>query len=180
MRPTYHITRSSIMYESQWMTVYEDWVSKENGGTIGMFNRIEVLDAVTVVPILDDSSLLMVENYRHGAGTNLLELPGGFINENELGSDAGRRELLEETGYTCNKAELINWFYTWPGRTAQRNFVVVARGLKKRSGKNLDKFECIKVHKLSGDKIRRELKGGGKIKSAATISALLHGYFLSV
>jgi ADP-ribose pyrophosphatase len=159
------------------MTIYEDWVSEEDGGTIGMFNRIEVLDAVIVLPILQDSSLLMVENYRHGAGINLLELPGGFINENELETDAGRRELLEETGYTCNKVELINWFYTWPGRTAQRNFVVVARGLKKRYGKNLDKLECIKVHKLSGDKIRRELNRGGKIKSATTISALLHYYF---
>jgi len=162
------------------MTVYEDLVSKEVDGTIKMFNRIEVLDAAIVVPILEDSSLVMVENYRHGAGTNLLELPGGFINENELKTDAGRRELLEETGYTCNEVELINWFYTWPGRTAQRNFVVVARGLKKHYGKSLDEFECIKVHKISGDKIRRELKRGGKIKSAVTISALLHGYLLSV
>jgi len=158
------------------MTVYEDLVSKEVDGTIKMFNRIEVLDAAIVVPILEDSSLVMVENYRHGAGTNLLELPGGFINENELETDAGKRELLEETGYTCNQVELINWFYTWPGRTAQRNFVVVARGLKKPLGKNLDKFECIKVHKVSGDKIRRELTRGGKIKSAPTISALLYGY----
>lgn len=176
MRPTYHVTRSNIMYKSQWMTVYEDWVSKEDGVTIGMFNRIEVHNAVIVVPILEDSSLLMVENYRHGVGTSLLELPGGFINENEAGSDAGRRELL---GYTCNKVELINWFYTWPGRTAQRNFVVVARGLKKHYDRNLDELECIKVHKISRDKIRRELKRGGKIKGAVTISALLHGYFLS-
>lgn len=158
------------------MTVYEDRVSREDGG-IGMFNRIEVLDAVIVVPILEDTSLLMVENYRHGAGKNLLELPGGFINENELETEAGRRELLEETGYTSNKVELINWFYTWPGRTAQRNFVVVARGLKKHFGKSLDKFECIKVHRLSLDKIRRELRRGGKIKSATTISAL-QGYLL--
>jgi ADP-ribose pyrophosphatase len=176
MRYTNHITSSSIKYKSQWMTVYEDLVSKEVDGTIKMFNRIEVLDAVIVVPILEDSSLVMVEIYRHGAGTNLLELPGGFINVNELETDAGRRELLEETGYTCNKVELINWFYTWPGRTAQRNFVVVARGLKKPLGKNLNKFECIKVHKVSGDKIRRELTRGGKIKSAPTISALLYGY----
>jgi hypothetical protein len=34
-----------------------------------------------VVPILQDRSLFMVENYLHGAATNLLELPGRFINE---------------------------------------------------------------------------------------------------
>lgn len=178
MRPKYHITYSKIKYKSPWMIVYEDWVSKENDGRGGMFNRIEVRDAVIVVPILEDSSLIMVENYRHGADRNLLELPGGFINENEAESDAARRELLEETGYTCNKVESINWFYTWPGRTAQRNFVILATGLEKHYAKNLDEFEFIRVHKISGEKIRRELKRG-KIKSAVTISALLHGYFLS-
>ena len=54
MRPTYHLTRTNIMYISQWMTVWEDWVSKEGGVAIGMFNRIEVHNAVIVVPILED------------------------------------------------------------------------------------------------------------------------------
>jgi ADP-ribose pyrophosphatase len=89
------------------------------------------LDAIIVLPILQDRTLLMVENYRHDAGTNLLELPGRFINKNELEANAGKGELLEETGYTCNKVEWIYWFYTWPGRTAQRIFVVMVRGLKK-------------------------------------------------
>jgi hypothetical protein len=81
---------------------------------------------------------------------------------------------LGGTGYSCNKDELINWFYTWPGRTARRNFVAVARALKGHYDKNLDEFEFIKVHKLYGDKIRRELKCGN-IKSAVTISAVRHG-----
>ena len=153
MRPTYHDTRSNIMYKSQWMTVYEDWVSKEDGVTIGMFNRIEVHNAVIVVPILEDKPLLMVEPY--AAGTSLQSCLVDLLMKMKQVSDAGRRELLEETGYTCNKVEWINWFYTWPGKIAQRNFVVVDRGLKKHYDKNLDESECIKVHKVSGDKIRR-------------------------
>jgi hypothetical protein len=50
------------------MTVYEDSVSKEDDVTckVGLFNRIDVPDAVIVVPIYKDGSLLMVENYRLG------------------------------------------------------------------------------------------------------------------
>jgi hypothetical protein len=42
-------------------------------------------------PILDDGSLLMVENYRHGVGANL-ELPGGFIDKNEDPSRRGQQK----------------------------------------------------------------------------------------
>jgi len=61
-----------------------------------------------VIPLFKDGSLLMVENYRHGVGTDLLELPGGFINEDEVPLGAARRELIEETGYTCNDVEANN------------------------------------------------------------------------
>ena len=71
----------------------------------------------------------------------------------------------------CNNVELINLFYTLPGRTAQKN-LVVTKCLKKivpQVAYDDDDFECIKVHKISWK--------GGKMKSAVTISALLHGHF---
>jgi ADP-ribose pyrophosphatase len=179
MHPTYYTRRSEVVYKSDWMTVYEDSVIKDNddtAGSVGTFNRINVSDAVIVVPVYENRSLLMVENYRHGVGTSLLELPGGFINKDETVLDAARRELLEETGYNCNRLKMKNWFYTWPGRTGQKDFVVVAKGLRKSIKKNLDEFESIKVCKLSEKTIRRELKHG-RIKSAVTISALFEGYF---
>jgi ADP-ribose pyrophosphatase len=114
------------------MTVYEDQVIREThpNGTIGTFNRIEVRDSVIVVPIFEDGSILMVDTYRHGVGTELLELPGGLIDEGEAAKDSATRELIEETGYSCDKIRIVNWFYTWPGRTGQRNFVLLATNLK--------------------------------------------------
>ena len=177
MHSKYQTKQSDIVYKNEWMTVYEDQVYKGNDVTseVGVFNRIDVCDTAIVIPLFKDGSLLMVENYRHGVGTDLLELPGGFINEDEVPLGAARRELIEETGYTCKKVKVVNWFYTWPGRTGQRNFVVLANGLKKHYRKNLDEFELIKVLRVSRNKVMQEIKGG-RIKSALTIAALFEGY----
>ena len=96
MPPTYHVLAPILCTKSMDDGI-QDWVSKEDGVTIGMFNRIEVHNAV----IYDTnpgkiSSLLMVENYRHGVGSNFLEVPGGFINENEARSDAGRENYSKK------------------------------------------------------------------------------------
>jgi ADP-ribose pyrophosphatase len=174
----YTVKRSNPVYENEWLALYEDLLNNEKNGTTATFNRIIVQDAAIIVPLFEDGSLLMVESYRHGTRTNLLELPGGLINEKEeLPDDAAKRELLEETGYASDTLDLNNWFYSWPGRATQKNYVYVAKGLKKIAKQNLEDFEYAKVYVISREQIIQEIKNG-KIKSAITISALLHGYFI--
>jgi ADP-ribose pyrophosphatase len=186
----YNTQKSNLVYKSPWLQVYEDSVSykdNNNSHSIKIFNRIKVDDTVIIIPIFEDGSLLMVEGYRHGAGDNLLEFPGGFIEENEEPSQAAKRELFEETKHRSDSLELINWFYTWPGRTSQKNYVFLAKGLKNKKdffqGNNNnndiqaddDDERDIKIHKLPREQIRTELKNGRRIKSSPTISALFLG-----
>jgi 8-oxo-dGTP pyrophosphatase MutT (NUDIX family) len=140
----YNIQKSNLVYKSPWLQVYEDSVryKDNNSHSIKIFNRIKVADTVIIIPIFEDGSLLMVEGYRHGAGDNLLEFPGGFIEENEGPSQAAKRELFEETKHICDSLELMNWFYTWPGRTSQKNYVFVAKGLKnKKDNDNINNHD---------------------------------------
>lgn len=154
------------------MVVFEDQVRKSDG-TIGMFNRINVRNSSIIIPLFKDGSILMVENYRHGARTNLLELPGGLIDADEEPLVAAKRELLEETGYECNTLEYMNWTYTWPGRTTQKNFVFLAKGLKKHRNPNLEEFEYTKIRKLTKELAIQEIRSGN-IRSAISISAILY------
>ena len=191
----YNVEKSNLVYKSPWLQVYEDSVSyKDNSNniisssshSIKIFNRIKVDDTVIIIPLFEDGSLLMVEGYRHGAGENLLEFPGGFIEENEEPSQAAKRELFEETKHSSDSLELINWFYTWPGRTSQKNYVFVAKGLNNKkdffqvNNNNSGYIQAyddnderdIKIHKLPREQITAELKNGTRIKSSPTISAL--------
>ena len=78
----------------------------------------------------------------------------------------------------CISYTKVNWFYTWPGRATQRNFVFIAKGLKKiQSEQRLEEFEYIQVCKVDREHVTQELRNG-RIKSAVTISALLYGYFI--
>ncbi|MDQ3838551.1 MAG: NUDIX hydrolase [Thermoproteota archaeon] len=168
----YNVTNSSIVYRSHWLVLYEDRVRKIDGVN-GVFNRVSVQDSSIIVPIFKDGSLLMVENYRHGARTTLLELPGGLVDSDEEPRAAARRELLEETGYGSDTLEYVNWNYTWPGRATQKNFVFVAKGLKKLGKPHLEEFEYTRIRKLSKEMVIREIRSG-KIRSAISISAILY------
>jgi ADP-ribose pyrophosphatase YjhB (NUDIX family) len=191
----YKIHKSNLVYKSKWLQVYEDLINCYNDNnnknncicsnsgsshSIKIFNRIKADDTVIIIPIFENGLLLLVEGYRHGVNASLLEFPGGFIDKNEEPSEAERRELFEETNYTCDSLELVSWFYTWPGRTDQKNYVFVAKGLKnnndillQNNNNNIQSYEKdVKVYILSREQIIEELKNGTRIKSSPIISAL--------
>jgi ADP-ribose pyrophosphatase len=119
----------------------------------------------------------MIETYRHGADTVLLELPGGLIENNEKPNETAKKELLQETGYSCQTLEPKGWFYTWPSRSNQKVHVFLAKGLEKVSKQNLDATENIKTKIVSKDEINLKLKNQ-EIRASDTISALFCGYFM--
>ncbi len=71
--------------------------------------------AVVLLPILDDGRIVMIENSRPTVGETLLELPAGTREPREEAIVTASRELIEETGYTAGKLELIHEFYSAPG-----------------------------------------------------------------
>jgi 8-oxo-dGTP pyrophosphatase MutT (NUDIX family) len=63
------------------------------------FTRLLCPEWINVAAFTREGELLMVEQFRHGIDRSTLEIVGGVVDEGEDPSDAGRRELLEETGY---------------------------------------------------------------------------------
>lgn len=151
--------------------VYEDLVEGKNG-RVAKFNRVKTNDFVEVIPILKDGSLLMVKNYRYGIKSDILELPAGHIEKNERPAKCAKRELLEETGYTCKKLIPKGWVYVWPARSHQKIYVFVAKCLELTSDQKLDDFEFAKVTKLHRNQVARKMRNG-QIKNPYSIAALM-------
>jgi ADP-ribose pyrophosphatase len=92
------------------------------------FFRIEAGDWVNVVPVTAAGDLVLIRQYRHGAGEITLEIPGGMVDPGEDPRTAAARELREETGYAAAEIHEIGRSNPNPALFANRLHTFVARG----------------------------------------------------
>jgi ADP-ribose pyrophosphatase len=85
--------------------------------------------AVLIIPVIDETRLVMIQNFRVAVGERLLEFPAGKLEPGELPANAAARELEEETGYLAANIEKIGEYYTSPGFTNERMHSYAATGL---------------------------------------------------
>lgn len=67
------------------------------------YHRLAMPDWANVVGITKQNELILIEQTRVGPMCDVLELPGGVIDEGEKEAVAAKRELEEETGYTSDE-----------------------------------------------------------------------------
>lgn len=128
-----------------------------------------------VVLAVDESRteprVLLVRQYRYSADQYLWELPAGRIDEGENPLEAGKRELIEETGYTAEKWERALFFYPSPGFLDETMTLYVARGLTRGKARpEEDEFITKRLFPLSK---AIQLVSKGNIQDGKTIAGLL-------
>lgn len=123
-----------VVREGNYMQVVVDTIETPDGRR---HERDVVLHpgAVTVVAVLPDGRILLVRQYRHAAGTVLLELPAGTLDRLADGSIedpavAGPRELREETGYVAQSWRRLGGFWTAPGFAREHMTLYLATDLR--------------------------------------------------
>jgi ADP-ribose diphosphatase len=76
---------------------------------------VEHSDCVAIVPVDAQGSVLLVRQYRHAPGKDLLEIPAGGIDPGEDAETAVKREMGEETGFSPGTVKRLGGFYSSPG-----------------------------------------------------------------
>lgn len=132
---------SRVEYENPFFTAGYDAVERPDGEE-ARYYWTDPADGVVVVAhdrIADD--LVLAEQYRPRQRRRLLECPGGAVDAGESPTEAGVRELAEETGYRAGRAELLTSYHP-SGWTRQVRHVVyatdLARGDRNPDGAELD------------------------------------------
>ena len=145
---------SKYLVRAPWATLRVDTCRMPDGTEITDYYVLEYPDWVNVIALTEDNQVILVRQYRHAAGEELLELPGGVIEKDESPEQAARRELLEETGYEFDDLEFLSALYANPATATNKTHCFLATGGRKTSEQNLDKGEEILIELVSLEKLK--------------------------
>ncbi len=169
--PLFEKTLSSeTIYQGKIVNLRLDQVELPNGRRTAR-EVVEHDGAVAVVPVTDRNEIIMVRQYRHPAGRELLEVPAGKIERGEDPALCAGRELREETGFTAGEMKLLFSFYTTPGFTTEKMHLYLARELTYR-GDHPDEDEFIRLQFLPLE-VALEMADRGEICDAKSIIGIL-------
>lgn len=140
-------------------------------GKIKTYELVDIQNAITVLPIDAEGYVYFVDQYRIGAGKNLLELPAGKIERDEDPLNAARRELREEIGMDAAEIKSLGNFYMSPGYANEYMYCFLATGLY-AAPLDPDADEFINVKKIHIDQVY-ELVNLGKLDDSKTLAALM-------
>jgi len=140
------------------------------GNRVMQFKMVDHPGAAATL-VVNDGSVLLVEQYRPAAGRHMLELPAGTIDRSEPPINCAQRELQEETGYSAEEWESLGHVYPTPGYTNEILHLFLAKGLTKGE-QHLDEGEDIKVRWVPLAEVAEMIDNGG-INDAKTIISVL-------
>jgi 8-oxo-dGDP phosphatase len=120
---------SRVVYENPWISVREDEIERADGSP-GIYSVVDKGNYAVVVPYENDGFWL-VEQYRYPMGERSWEFPMGTYPDRKVGDplELARRELLEETGFTAGRWELLGELWCVPGFSSQGGHVYLATDL---------------------------------------------------
>jgi ADP-ribose pyrophosphatase len=112
---------------NDWLRVRLDRVFVPGAGEI-TYTYEERADAVGIVPVTADGTLLLIWQYRYPVDAWCLEIPAGGTRDQPGASleEVARRELHEETGATCGEMEHVGSFHAKAAWLDQRFHVFLA------------------------------------------------------
>ncbi|HUZ60930.1 MAG TPA: NUDIX hydrolase [Hanamia sp.] len=149
------ILSSEYLSRFPYFTARKDKCETPGGKIIDEYYVVELSTTVCAVAVTQEGEVLMVRQYRHPIEETLIEIPGGFIDENETPEQAIKRELKEETGYEFSSIINVGKIAANPGVLNNYTYLFLARGGKKTSRQKLDKTEELEVEKISLQELKK-------------------------
>jgi len=155
-----------------WLRLWEQEVELPNGYVIEHYLWGEEPDVVMAFVVTRDRHVLLVEQYKHGPKRAMLDLPAGYLDNDDLSPLAGmQRELAEETAHVSKKWRFLTSLMRDPNRSASRTHFFIAEDAVLDGEPHLDPTEEIRVHRVPLANVPRYV-AEGRICSMMSVTGI--------
>lgn len=150
------VLKSRLLASSWKLELYEDTL-KLPSGKVQHTPKFSLPNFSVVIAFRkSDGKIPLVNQYRHGSGSKMWELPAGHIEENEKPIDCAKREFREEIGFELLEPKLICSPYISAPRSGQKARIFKGY-VGKKAKQELDETEYLAVKFFSPDTAERLL-----------------------
>lgn len=162
---------SENVFEGVLLNVFSDKVELPDQ-TTSTREWIKHPGASAVVPVFEDGTIMLLKQFRYPPRKTFIEVPAGKIDPGESARSTAERELLEESGVSCENLVEVGSFYPAIGYADEIIYVYVAWGLSVQE-KSSDDDEFLLNHRIPFSKALKMIETG-EIDDGKTICSLIH------
>ena len=163
---------STMIWRGDIFSLYSDQVLLDHG--VSAQRDLIRHPGGAAILLVRDEQILLVRQYRHGAGRTLLEIPAGKLESGESPDCCARRELEEEAGFRCDALRHLCSVYPSPGICSELLHLYEAISpMPLQDPRPMDPDEDITLQWISLDEAQ-DMLDHGAIMDAKTIIALQH------
>jgi 8-oxo-dGTP pyrophosphatase MutT (NUDIX family) len=132
VRPWRRTGSGRSLVRDRWIHLRAEAWENGAGAALDPWYMLDLPDWVHVLALTADDRAVMVRQWRPGLGAASLEMPGGAMDPGDADPvAAGRRELLEETGYDALAFRELPALSPDPARMNNRFRVLLALGAER-------------------------------------------------
>lgn len=175
VRPWRRAGAARTLVRDRWIHLRAEAWETAAGAPLDPWYILDWPDWVHVLALTADDRAVMVRQWRPGLGAASLELPGGAMDPGDAGpAAAGRRELLEETGYDAAEYRELPPLSPDPAHMNNRLRVLLALGAERVAEPRPDPTEeiAVELHPIAD---LLEGLSRGAVANAAHAGGLLLG-----
>jgi ADP-ribose pyrophosphatase len=156
------LIKKTVVYKGEYRSVINKTYKFPNGKKFNFDIVNDYRDLVYVAAFTKNDEIILVEQFRPGPEKTLLDLPAGKTEVGEKPINVAKRELLEETGYKCQKMIKLGESWQW-SYSQSRCYFFLALNCEKVQKLKLDEDEVITVKLMKLDKYLKHVKLKGDL-----------------
>lgn len=157
---TWELVHDEQIVKDRWMDMKAATYRLPDGREVGPFYHYSRKDFVVIVAVDENGDFVCVRQFRQGIGRITTEFPAGGLEEGESPLDAAKRELAEETGYTCGEMKLLMSVPAAPTISSNTCHIVLAENCRPTGEQSPDPYEFIEICTVGSGEMETLIQSG--------------------